>query len=1285
MSLNLLLSRRSLALLCLLLPLSAFAQFTKSALTARPDISKVEMSPERGTPYVIELVPEKTAATDAAALVTGYFDLQKGADEIRADRATTNKEGITFQLFRRFHQGVQVEHDRYNLLSGPQGPQAITAEHHKILEPLNVRPTLSIDEALLSAKNYVGAEQYAWEQVEEDYLRHVWAPPIMEQISAELEEVRPGGELTIVDNYSTDNYDPDLAWKFNLYASKPLSRAWVYVNAHTGEIMLYDRIIKHASQPTTVTTRYAGDRSIMIDLESSGLDPNSGLPLTDSRSAGGGLLLASGPMYVLRDDTRGDGLETYDMNGLGGAPISLAALYTQSKAFTDDDTNWTLAEHKRGGTVNEAENDDVAWDAHWGTQMVYDYWLDVHGRASYDDNDIAIKSFLHYGVAYDNAFWNGTAMTYGDGSSQGGTQAGFAPLMSLDVCGHEIGHAICTFTADLVYASESGAMNEGFSDIWGAAIEAYVFREVDATLANRMAPYGIGEQIDERDNGIQYPDAGWQALRYMDDPNKAGDPDTYGGANWQNPDCEPSLANDQCGVHTNSGVLNKWYYILTNGESATNDKGDAYSVVGVDFEVSEKIAYGTELMLTPNATFAEARAASIAYVRTLPSGEGGGACGNLEEQVTNSWYGVGVGPAFVCGVTAGFTLDESSVGELVSDNNDCDASKAFTVEAAINASGTVAVSGTATEGEDFTISNPNYTVGPSGFGSHEFIVNIIDDARIEGDETIILSIGSLTHTITLIDNDIQLSVGNGEVTLLDGSTPNEDWTTIALLEGPNDFFKTADGGTVGIDGTGGVAPVYNGNSAADDLILSTPLIDARGLRQLNVSFDWTAGGETDVPSDVQAGPNGIPVPVATPLDYGNLAYSFDGTTWTDFTEFQTFNGILLTIATGSFDEQLPDFLQGTQFYLGFRWRNDPLVGGLYSFSFTDPLITATGTGIATTTTSIEDDFKGGDEIFFLTPTGDEVIARIENTGASDFGCTTVEITTDGGGHTAMFPDGDYFSKTISVTPTTNDPSGTYAISLYFTDAEIAAYLAESDNELGDLVLFKTAGPLADAMPGDVETGENLTQTTVPGGVYFSADFSSGFSSFAFGKPASSALPTDLLSFNAQAVGKVVILDWATAREENNDGFSVERAMVGNNTFSSLGWVPAASGRSGAGSYQFTDPTAQPGQSYHYRLKQQDLDGTFTYSDIRQVTLAAGTESVSIFPNPTSNKIRVSWSGTDQLEGTTLSLIDATGKTLETQTAIEGQEMDLSGRPSGLYFIRVRKADGTTSAHRLLKQ
>jgi Zn-dependent metalloprotease len=229
-------------------------------------------------------------------------------------------------------------------------------------------------------------------------------------------------------------------------------------------------------------------------------------------------------------------------------------------------------------------------------------------------------------------------MTYDDGS--GPLLGGFKPLTSLDVCAHEIGHGVATFTSNLVYAHESGAMNEAVSDIWAACVERFAIVSVDGSLINTYRPFYIGEQI------AATPD---DPLRRMDNPKAASDPDTYGGQFWRNPDCSPDILNDNCGVHTNSGVLNKWFYLITVGshnglgpdaayarpdsDDGINDLGNNYSVTGLGFSISEQITYMTELLLTATATYAEAREVSLSVAGALS----GDACSDMVATVANAW------------------------------------------------------------------------------------------------------------------------------------------------------------------------------------------------------------------------------------------------------------------------------------------------------------------------------------------------------------------------------------------------------------------------------------------------------------------------------------------------------------------------------------------------------------------------------------------------------------------------------------------------------------------------
>ena len=149
--------------------------------------------------------------------------------------------------------------------------------------------------------------------------------------------------------------------------------------------------------------------------------------------------------------------------------------------------------------------------------MTYDFWFTIFGRNSFDNLGSQIKSYVHYSknppAGYANAFWNGSVMTYGDGTG------GVNILTSLDVCAHEIGHAVCSNTANLVYANQSGAMNEGYSDIWGACIEHFG-RTGSLSVTPNAAVWEIAE------------DLGSSPFRSMIDPLSEGNPDTYLGTNW---------------------------------------------------------------------------------------------------------------------------------------------------------------------------------------------------------------------------------------------------------------------------------------------------------------------------------------------------------------------------------------------------------------------------------------------------------------------------------------------------------------------------------------------------------------------------------------------------------------------------------------------------------------------------------------------------------------------------------------------------------------------------------
>src|ERR1051325_4220606 len=197
---------------------------------------------------------------------------------------------------------------------------------------------------------------------------------------------------------------------------------------------------------------------------------------------------------------------------------------------------------QEGGTQT---SDTTAQAAYNYAGNVYDYYKNVFARDSYDGVGGTLISSVHYSTNYNNAFWNGSQMVYGDGD---GVQ--FGPLSkALDVDAHELTHAVTERTANLTYSNESGALNEATSDILGNSCEAY---SLNAGTPNSNT-WKVGEDITT-------PGTAGDALRYMNNPTADGYSKDY------YPERITGTA-DNGGVHGNSGIANLAYYLMVMGGS----------------------------------------------------------------------------------------------------------------------------------------------------------------------------------------------------------------------------------------------------------------------------------------------------------------------------------------------------------------------------------------------------------------------------------------------------------------------------------------------------------------------------------------------------------------------------------------------------------------------------------------------------------------------------------------------------------------------------------------------
>ncbi|MGD9961445.1 M4 family metallopeptidase [Nocardioides sp.] len=244
--------------------------------------------------------------------------------------------------------------------------------------------------------------------------------------------------------------------------------------------------------------------------------------------------------------------------------------------------------------------------------VVRGYFKQVLNRDSIDNTGLDLILNVHYGTAYNNAFWDGDEMTFGDGD--GVIFAGFA--RSLDVVAHELAHGVTQYASGLIYQKESGALNEHFSDVFGTSITQWANHE-----SPEQADWLIGDEI-------MGPDLYGEALRSMRHPGTAYDNPILGK------DPQPDhYANrytgtgDNGGVHINSGIPNRAFYL------AATELGDTL--------VAARIWYHALHFLVPNSTFAQAAVQVAESARILV--KAGVVPKGAAQIVRGAWHAVGVG------------------------------------------------------------------------------------------------------------------------------------------------------------------------------------------------------------------------------------------------------------------------------------------------------------------------------------------------------------------------------------------------------------------------------------------------------------------------------------------------------------------------------------------------------------------------------------------------------------------------------------------------------------------
>ncbi|WP_079479130.1 M4 family metallopeptidase [Halobacillus salinus] len=369
--------------------------------------------------------------------------------------------------------------------------------------------------------------------------------------------------------YVNDKDKASYGWKVDFSVAAPtFAEGFVILDTKKGDVLLNavkeldqalsDDAIQYAKGGNGGGGKGGGGKpgsgaTVVGPVSASGVDKNGNTrTFTASEMSDG--------TYEMADYTRGQGVLTYDAD------------------YADLNREYRLYPGELLSSTSTTFSDDEGVSAHYLATSVYDYYQDEYNRNSFDDNGQQVKSVVH---AWDSSSTNDPQNWFNAASVNDGAMLIYGdPLAgAYDVAGHEFAHAVTSSESDLIYSGESGALNEGISDVFGVAIEKYVTGSYNWT---------IGEQSG-------------QVFRSMSDPSSiqfSADlvyPDDY--SDYQ------TLSYDNGGVHFNSSILNKAAFLMAAGGS---HNGVTVSGMGEE-KMFDVFYYANVDLLTADATFEDLR------------------------------------------------------------------------------------------------------------------------------------------------------------------------------------------------------------------------------------------------------------------------------------------------------------------------------------------------------------------------------------------------------------------------------------------------------------------------------------------------------------------------------------------------------------------------------------------------------------------------------------------------------------------------------------------------------
>ncbi len=587
----------------------------------------------------------------------------------------TDELGIQHDGYQQFFEGVAVE-DGVILVHSAKGMIRSINGRVAHLANMYILPAIDQNEATGNATLYLDIIKAT---------RHYPAQLVITSLSEEDNNYALAFKVR-VDGYASDGR---------------VKMASAYIDAHSGKLLKQVSLLRHADVERVAHTMYSGSTKIMVDSTAEGYRLRDNTRRIETYDAGGAELTERGSLYfenprdyytteeewgehpaimsVRLEKVQNDMLKDLGMQNGGRfvvsfiardngsdmepatwpdvkmtqsttmrLPVTTSNIYVfplgaaygggfgkynlRSNSLSDSvyfpinytaagTFPWSDADGNEGSYEISMEK-NPALDAHWGMQKTHDYFLEIFNRNSYDGKGSVLRNYIN-GIWPMSLTQNNAAalpapyfsMVYGLGDG-----VVMKPVVALDVMGHEFTHMVTETNGHggLNYRGESGALNESFSDIFGTCIEFYARPErADWNIGEDVALYGAGY------------------MRSMSNPKNTSYPDTYRGRFWMDTD---DLTQDNGGVHINSSVQNKWFYLLCEGGSGRNDKGDDYTVTGIGMAKAEQIAYRNLVnYLSPSARFYDAYKGSL-----LATGDLFGDTSSVYQSVKDAWFAVGL-------------------------------------------------------------------------------------------------------------------------------------------------------------------------------------------------------------------------------------------------------------------------------------------------------------------------------------------------------------------------------------------------------------------------------------------------------------------------------------------------------------------------------------------------------------------------------------------------------------------------------------------------------------------